>query len=172
MTEQDLKIFSDFLKEFQSETDRGAVLVGAAFIDDRLERLLISHLLDSTISKELVSGNNAPLGTFSSRIKMNYALGLITELEFKECEIIRRIRNEFAHSIHGMSFKNQKIHSMCLNLKANTPDGARFSNDARQLFINSVISVLMSLWYRPEYSMHFRVKTNKLYWEMAIDVKK
>ena len=91
MTPEDLKYFSGFLSEFQGETDRGAALVGAALIDSRLERLLCSHLAVEELATELITTNNAPLGTFSARIKMTYALGLITEIEFKEAEIIRRV---------------------------------------------------------------------------------
>ena len=36
MREEDIKYFSEFLAEFQKETDRGAALVGAALIDTRL----------------------------------------------------------------------------------------------------------------------------------------
>lgn len=139
MREKDLKYFSSFLKEFQNETDRGAVLVGAAFIDERLERLLHSHFIKCKQTGEILNGSNAPLGIFSARIKLSFCLGLITELEFKEIEIIRRVRNEFAHKVHGLTFKDQKVHDLCQNLKANTPDQKRFSGDARQLFINSVI---------------------------------
>lgn len=170
MDSKDLEYFSAFLKEFQDETDRGAALVGAALIDTRLERLLVSHLLDNSIGKEMVNGSNAPLGSFSSRIKMSYALGLITEVEFKECDLIRRIRNEFAHSIHGMDFQNQKLSALCKNLKANTPDGSRFNGNARQLFINSVIMVSMSLWYRPEYAVPYKSQLRTWKWQMATDV--
>jgi len=78
MWPEDREYFAEFLKEFQEETDRGAALVGAALIDTRLERLLCSHLLSTPVAQELVTGGNAPIGPFSSRIKMSYALGLIT----------------------------------------------------------------------------------------------
>jgi mannitol operon repressor len=167
VTPEDLKYFSGFLKEFQSETDRGAALVGAALIDTRLERLLCSHLAVADIAKDLVVGNNAPLGTFSARIKMSYALGLITELEFAEVEIIRKIRNEFAHALHGLTFENQKLSALCRNLKANTPDGARFDGNPRQLFINSVILLSMTLWYRPEYAAPFKATSRDWSWKLA-----
>lgn len=168
MREEDVKYFSDFLKEFQSETDRGAALVGASLIDDRLERLLRSHLLDCKESSELLEGANAPLGTFGARIKAAYCLGLITELEFKECEIIRHVRNEFGHKLHGLSFKNEKVHDLCNNLKAKTPDGKkRFSGDARQLYINSVIHTSLSLWYRPEYNEPYKAKTKEWVYQLS-----
>jgi len=167
VTPEDLKYFSSFLTEFQGETDRGAALVGAALIDSRLERLLCSHLAVEEMADELICSNNAPLGTFSSRIKMGYALGLITELEFRESEIIRRVRNEFAHSVHGLDFKGQKVAALCRNLKSNTPDGKRFDENPRQLFINSVILLSMALWYRPEHAAPFKAQSRAHPWQLA-----
>src|SRR5690625_2975475 len=89
LREDDLKYFSEFLREFQAETDRGAALVGAALIDDRLVRLLKAHFLECKESEDLLKGGSAPLGAFSARIKMAYCLGLITDLEYKECDYIR-----------------------------------------------------------------------------------
>lgn len=167
MTPEDIEYFSRFLQEFQSETDRGAALVGAALIDTRLECLLCSHLISDEIAGELVVGNSAPLGTFSARIKMAYALCLITELEFKECEIVRRVRNEFAHSVHGLTFGSQKPAALCQNLKANTPDGARFGGDPRHLFINAVVFLSLALWHRPEHATEFKAKVREWPWQLT-----
>ena len=167
MREEDLKYFSDFLKEFQGETDRGAALVGAALIDDRLERLLQSHFIMCKQADEILNGSNAPIGTFSARIKLSFCLGLITKLEFKEIEIIRRVRNEFAHKVHGLSFKDQKVHDICQNLKANTPDQKRFNGDARQLFIDSVILTSLALWYRPEYADRYKAEVREWDYQLS-----
>ncbi len=156
MTPEDLKYFSSFLSEFQKETDRGAALVGAALIDSRIERLLVSHFVDKKVAKELLNGGSAPLGSFSAKIKLCYALGLITEIEYKECDTIRKIRNEFAHEVHGLTYESQNIKDLCSNLKANTPSGDRSS--ARSLFINSVVLTSLSLWYRPEYAEEFNAQ--------------
>ena len=86
MREEAIQYFSSFLSEFQEETDRVAALVGAALIDDRMERLLKSHLLECKQSKEILNGGSSPLGSFSARTNMAYCLGLITELEYKEIE--------------------------------------------------------------------------------------
>jgi hypothetical protein len=158
MHPEDLKYFSEFLQEFQKETDRGAALVGAALIDSRLERLLCAHFAEPKVAAELVTSGNAPLGAFSSRIKAAFALGLITSLEFGEAEVIRKIRNEFAHGVHGISFASQRLNDLCNNLKANTPDGARFNGNPRQLFINSVVLLSMALWYRPEHAASIKAK--------------
>jgi DNA-binding MltR family transcriptional regulator len=47
------------------------------------------------------------LGTFAARIAAAYSMGLISDLEYKDCELIRKIRNEFAHKVH-MSFKDDR----------------------------------------------------------------
>lgn len=167
MHEEDVKYFSAFLAEFQKETDRGAALVGAALIDTRLERLLRSHFIESKVADELIDSGNAPLGSFNSRIKMSYALGLITELEFKECEIIRRVRNDFAHGVHGLSFQDQRLSALCNNLKANTPEGKRFDGNPRQLFINSVILLSLSLWYRPEHAAKHKAVIREWSWQLS-----
>lgn len=167
MHNEDMKYFSDFLKEFQSETDRGAALVGAALIDERLERLLLSHLIDCKESKEMLRGGNAPLAAFNSRIKMAYCVGLLTDLEYSECNMIRKIRNEFAHKVHGLTFQDDRVRALCNKLLANTPDGKRFGGDPRQLFINSVILTSLALWYRPEYNEGNRAKLKQWKYQLS-----
>jgi len=167
MRDEDLKYFSEFLAEFQAETDRGAALVGAALIDTRLDALLRSHFVKSKAVEDLMDAGNAPLGTFSARIKMAHALGLVTDLEFSECEIIRRVRNMFAHGVHGLTFKDQRLSDLCNNLKANTPDGQRFDGNPRRLFINSVIILSLALWYRPEYAAKYQAVTREWSYQLA-----
>ena len=167
MREEDIKCFSSFLKEFQEETDRGAALVGAALIDERIKRLLNSHFVECKQSKEIINGSNAPLGTLNARVKLAYCLGLITEFEYKEIEVVRKVRNEFAHKVHGLTFNDQKVHDLCQNLMANTPDGKRFEGDPRQLYINSVILTSMSLWYRPECAAKFKAEVRE--WDYQLN---
>lgn len=151
MREDDLKDFSSFLKEFQSETDRGAALVGAALIDQKLSDILEAFMVNNKIADELLNGANAPLGALSARTKAAYAFGLIDDHELGECDLIRKIRNEFAHSIHGTTFFDQKIHSLCKNLKSDLPGERKdFSDKPREMFINAVILIVLRLTYRSE----------------------
>jgi hypothetical protein len=57
---------------------------------------------------------NAPLGSFSARSVAAYSLGLISEKD-SECDRLRKVRNEFAHSVHK-TFDDQKIKDICANL--------------------------------------------------------
>jgi hypothetical protein len=171
MREEDRKYFSEFLKEFQGETDRGAALVGGALIDSRLKRILSSHFLDNKTSKQLLEGANAPLGLLSSRLGLCYSLGMITELEYRECNYIRKIRNEFAHQEHGLKFTDSPVRDFAKNLKANTPDGNEFDGNTRQLFINSVVLTSLSLWYRPEYAEEYKAEKRNWKWQLIPEKK-
>ncbi len=163
MREKDLKIVSQFLKDFQAETDRGAALVGAAMIESRLERILKSHFIDSCSFDDLFVSPNSPISTFSSKTKICHALGLITEKEKREINYIRKIRNEFAHSLENIKYSSKPISSYCLNLQADTPGDLKGKKEYRGLFVNSVILTSLALWYRSEYAKNLKSKQRE--WE-------
>jgi hypothetical protein len=98
--------FNDFLIALHSESERGIALIAATMIDDILERTILAFLVDHKDTGRLLDGFNAPLGTFSSRILVALALGLLSETEYSECERIRKIRNIFAHNF-PVSFEDQ-----------------------------------------------------------------
>src|SRR5690606_22499145 len=77
--------------------DRGLVLSLSAFAEDALGDLVGECMAPVEASKRLLEGFNAPLGTFSSRIKASLALGLISSEQYRDLEHLRKIRNEFAH---------------------------------------------------------------------------
>jgi DNA-binding MltR family transcriptional regulator len=107
---------ADFTREFNQESDRGAALVAASLLDERLKAILQAFLLQSKVSSELLGGFNAPLGTFSSRASAAYALGLIQRNEFDEINLIRKIRNEFGHKWKGVTFNAAPIADLCRSL--------------------------------------------------------
>jgi hypothetical protein len=88
--------------EFAKETDRAAVIVAASMLDELLRSILVAKLVPvSSSTDELFDGANAPLGTFSARIEMAYRVGLISVKFSRDLHLVRRIRNDFAHNIHG-----------------------------------------------------------------------
>ncbi|MGN6260294.1 MAG: MltR family transcriptional regulator [Ralstonia sp.] len=89
--------------------ERGLVLSLAAFAEGALGSLLKAFMLPTDAAHQLLEGFNAPLGTFSSRIKAAHALGLITKEQFSDLEHLRKIRNEFAHSWQPIDFSHPKI---------------------------------------------------------------
>jgi hypothetical protein len=105
------------LKEFSGESDRAAVIVAAAIFDDCLSSLLKQFLVPNPSSiDELFDGTNAPLATFSAKIAMAHRLGLVSSAFARNLHLIRRIRNELAHDIHGCTFEESGIKNRVLEL--------------------------------------------------------
>jgi DNA-binding MltR family transcriptional regulator len=110
-----------FYEELQKETPRGAVIIAGAFLDAQLRDLLSKFLIDEPkIVDELIGSDNKPdrpLSSFSSRIKAAYCLGLIGRNIYDDLNAIRKIRNKFAHKMHGYTFNEPEIVSWCKSLK-------------------------------------------------------
>ena len=98
-----------FLKEFDRESDRAAVILASALIDDTLRELLDGYLLSCPSSSDPLFDGNGPMSSFSSRIELSYRLGLISRDFASGLNILRRIRNSFAHDLAGCSFESQSV---------------------------------------------------------------
>ena len=147
---RDAEYLASFVSELQRESDRGLPLVGAALIDELLQETLRSFFIEGKTSDKLLDEATGPLSTYSSRSKTCYALGLINDYEHSEIEMIRRIRDEFAHAKHGKSFSDDRIRSFCSNLKSNLPEGYP-TEDPRFRFLSAVVAVVLRLYYRPKW---------------------
>ncbi len=102
---------AEFLEEFQQETDRAAAVLAGAYLDSRLEALLRAKFVAvPKFVEELLTGQGG-LSSFSARISVAYAVGLISLRAADDLHSVRRIRNDFAHQLHGLSFKTQRISS-------------------------------------------------------------
>lgn len=149
-TAEDLARFVD---ELRRETDRGLALVGAALIDDRLRETLRAFFREVDASVRLLDGANAPMGSFSARCDACHALGLIDDFEHAEIGRVRKVRNEFAHAKHGLSFQADRIRDYCLLLKSDLPveEGQPEPTDARFRFTNAVVLLALRLYHRPDW---------------------
>jgi mannitol operon repressor len=149
--------FNAFLEELNKESDRGAALISTAMLDDLLEKTILSFLLENNDTKRLLSGFNAPLGTFSSRILAAYSLGLISEEEYDECNWLRAVRNEFAHRVHK-EFGDEKVKDLCANLRFAAKQIIKHPNIPRAQFLTSATALILHLTNRPHYVSQKRLK--------------
>jgi hypothetical protein len=133
-----------FVEDLQKETDRGAALVGAAFVDNVLESMLRAFFVDDAkVVNELLKPAGAA-GTLSARIDLAYCMGLMGKREYKDLGIIRRIRNEFAHLDRPVSFRMQGAKSLCQQLVTPKVLGMEgYSN--RDRFITTVVVTAVRL---------------------------
>jgi hypothetical protein len=117
-TEQD---FAATYQEANSGSDRVAVIILAAQLQNSMARRIIQELGevdDQTI--EHLYDRDAPLSSFYSTSILALAMGIIDQDTFEQVNIIRRIRNLFAHAPVHVTFKSELVsaESMKLNLNA------------------------------------------------------
>jgi DNA-binding MltR family transcriptional regulator len=103
--------------------DRARIILATAILDQHLQTALLSHFpIIDTDSKnemsELFEGDAAPLSSFSSRIRIAYALGIFGRRTKRDLERIKLIRNACAHSRLPVHFNDPAIADECAKLNA------------------------------------------------------
>jgi DNA-binding MltR family transcriptional regulator len=145
--EPEINDLSRFLNLFNKESDRGAALIAASFLDNSLKEIIEAFLIESKSSKELIDGFNAPIGTFSSRINLANSLGLLMEDEYSLLHSLRKIRNEFGHEWDEVTFESRSIKNKIQNLQWYGPeDITERTNKAKFNF--AVVKLLTNLLWR------------------------
>ncbi|MBZ9790494.1 hypothetical protein K9B32_10215 [Rhizobium sp. 3T7] len=129
-------------------------LVATALIDELLRETLQAFLCECSSSAKLIANGNAALATFSSRAEACRALALIDDFEYSEINLLRKIRNEFAHARHGISFTQSKVRGLCSSLESPIPDEPGWPvNDARFRFTNASLHIVLRLYPRKDWAL-------------------
>jgi len=113
--------YNSVVESFHKESERGAAILAATFVDEYLAEFLKLFMSDGKAAQELL-GPSGALGTFRNRIECAFAFGMIPESVRKDLNYIREIRNKFAHNFVGVSFSTQPVCDLCKNLSL--PDDA------------------------------------------------
>lgn len=96
--------------------DRATAILGASFLDHALETVLLGRYvpLDPDEQSLLFDGNRGgPLSTFSSKIRVAYAMGIYGPVTRDDLNRIRDIRNAFAHGMIRMDFETKEVVDLC-----------------------------------------------------------
>jgi hypothetical protein len=114
------------LREFLGGNDRSIAIVGAALVDDALERAIRARFVCSNTTANRLLAMEGPLGAFSARIDICSATGIVGQITYGNLRIIREIRNRFAHKMlmlgkdehfSGITFKTPMIVKWCQSIK-------------------------------------------------------
>jgi hypothetical protein len=115
VTDMSQESLTSILTELAHESARAAAIVGAVLVEESLTNLLKSRLNRDQGILDDVFRPSGPMGTFSTKIKMGFLMGLYSPETRRELDTIREIRNEFAHKI-ARSFDIQHIRDLANNL--------------------------------------------------------
>ena len=130
ITAEDLKGFNaeDVLNMAFDFPDWPTVLMIGTFLELLLERAISTRFepeqpLSKERQQELFAGYG-PLASFSAKISVGYALGLIPKSARDDLNIIKSIRNDAAHRIRNFSFESDESRQKCSSLTLITrPEG-------------------------------------------------
>ena len=98
----------EFFVTLGIEGERSSVVLGAERINVALEALIKSSLLPSSHKTDILFTSDGALASFSRKIEMAYRLGLV-DLPFKQAlDLVRKLRNDFAHAIKVESLRHDR----------------------------------------------------------------
>lgn len=120
--EPDDKEITDALLELHAGSDRVAAIMGAALIETYLVNALEAGLSDASDRAALFHDQGAPFGTFKARIVAGKALGLFGADIAEDLDVIRDIRNQFAHALLSIDFSNAHIVEACERMMGGYPE--------------------------------------------------
>ena len=157
-TLQDLsKIFPDMASidansaEYSKDgNDKSVALLTSAMLDTFLRETIRAHIivgnpaLQYDETADIFFSMNAPLSSFSAKIDLSYLLGICDNDARHDLNIIRRIRNAFAHAVIPITFETDEVAKECKKLKINSTKIKGLGS--RNLFLNSYIGLVDMLW--------------------------
>ena len=112
----------ELFQALSKESDRGVVLISASFLEEALEALIRARFsIRHTKSKSSINplfDSFGPLSSFSAKLKICYAMDLIGEWMYRDLEIVRKLRNDFAHSVGIARFDLPEVVQLTKKLKA------------------------------------------------------
>jgi DNA-binding MltR family transcriptional regulator len=86
-----------------------------------------------------------PLATFSAKIRLGYALGIYGRKTRHDLDVVREIRNAFAHAQKVITFENQEIANLCSGFHCLQGTSFQKTQSARIRFIAAIKILVLHL---------------------------
>lgn len=157
--------YNDFVDRFHSETDRAAAVLAGGYLDSFLQDALRSVLVPCTRVDSLFA-TQGPLGSLASKISLTCALGLATDELARDMDLVRKIRNHFAHHIWEATFEIAPVSDWCKQIRgvvdsAVDQEGKRVKdgNPARIGYLLTVGMSIILIAHSPKVPLAFRELT-------------
>ena len=128
--------YNEIAQAYAKESDRAAAVLIASFLEDVMAGKLRAILVDDKKVAKLFDGYG-PLATFAGKIDMAFALGLLTPGMETDLNLIRKVRNHFAHSPRVTDFGDARVKSWCADLSVTRMPGLKV-RDARGQYIGAI----------------------------------
>ena len=113
-----LECLKAFEASLSDESDRACVIVAACWIDEFLKVKLMNEFSKGNANsrRSLFSGNG-PFATFSAKVNTAFCAGWIDKDVYHDINVIRKLRNVFAHSVDPVSLDAEETRHLIESLK-------------------------------------------------------
>jgi len=113
-----LDCFEAFNSSLSEESDRARVIVIACWIDEFLKvKLMNEFSKGNAMAHKALFSNSGPFATFSAKINAAFCAGWIDSDVHHDIQVIRKLRNIFAHSYNPVSLDEGDIRNLIQSLK-------------------------------------------------------
>ncbi len=102
----------DAIDRLANQSDLSAAVVSCALVEHSLQLALLTYFIPMNGDEQmrLFDGNGTgALADFSAKIAIGYALGIYDDAIRDDLNIIKSIRNSFAHATEDLKFSTQEI---------------------------------------------------------------
>jgi len=158
----DVVAYNAFVARFHEETDRAAAVLAGGYLDAFMEAALRSVLVAGARLDGLFEAQG-PLRSFGSKIAFAAALGLVTDALARDMDLIRKVRNHFAHHIWDASFDSAPVSNWCRAIGVvdsavdrTTGDRVQDSSPPRNRYLLAVGMTTMLVAHSPKVPGYFR----------------
>jgi len=140
-----------FLLEIAKKNDTGLVLSATNMLDEFIGMAIILrfHVVLTKSNYERVFEGNGPLGTFSAKIALGTALGILVGDMSHDLTILRKLRNDFAHAVHPPALSDHELSERCKSLKSKWETSEEIRNvcstPERISVVESVAMIILQL---------------------------
>jgi hypothetical protein len=108
---------SKFISEINNLPDRTAGICAVTMLEDRLTDAIKKRWFFHQDIFGRMFKYDGPVGSFGTRINFGRIIGLYGDDALNDLDMIRRIRNDFAHKIEAENFSFNDIKQRCQNLR-------------------------------------------------------
>lgn len=129
-----------FQRELKEGSDRTCLLMAASFLESELERVLKVKLVGDPAFKYDLFDFKGPLGDLSSKSRMSYGLGIISEKMMANLILIDALKNEFVRDYKATTFEDPLVKEQIYNLTAGLY--LKYEAPPRRYFCNAAFTTL------------------------------
>lgn len=112
-------------RQMATESDRGCAIIGCSLLEEHLGKILRAKMARCADGKqvEALFEGYGPLSTFSAKIAVCHAFGFIDDKLRHDLDIVRRIRNKFAHEYGKREFFDNDTFQQLSGIRCSYPLG-------------------------------------------------